>query len=486
MTHHSDPAEFARLNPDPMMKTDRQGIPFYMNPAAAALFPDLGRRAPAHPLLADWRQVAEFLESCDDQVPFVRQVPVNNRVYEEHIFHAKDRSQFWMYINDVTEREQVERLKKEFLQNVCHELNTPLTCLCGCLQSLRDDLLPTMSEAQESFMQVAIRGAQHLADMVRDLGDSALVEQGRLRIEPRRFNPASLISDTAAVFARSQRGGCAIHTEIGAELPLVLADPIRIRQVLNNLISNARKFTPPEGSICVRARVPADSPGFLCVEVADTGCGIDPQDARGLFERLFQGKAPGKARNGLGIGLYLCRELVTRQGGRIWMESRQGRGTTFYFTLPVFSLAKLIEPLLERGPAAGFSLMTMRVLESERPIECRMKSEVLRAARETVAALLGQDEVLLPELSEEGREGALFLVSRRSPEAAVDLGRELALRLAAATEAFRLGLEHSVEVSPMPPPSGASGKERAQAGAAGLGIQIQKQLSGRNHECSSA
>lgn len=473
MTADPELADFARLNPDPMMKTDRKGVPVYLNPAAKALFPELDGGAEGHPLLKDWPEVAGFLQVHEDHVPFVRLVPLGDRVYEEHIFHACDRSQFWMYINDVTEREQVDRLKRDFLQNVCHELNTPLTCLCGCLQSLREDLLGTMSPAQDSFMQVAVRGARHLADMVNDLGDSALAEQGRLRVEPRRTDAALLAKDAVASFNRSSRGDCAVLADIPQNLPPALADPVRVRQVLNNLVSNARKFTPPGGTVRVGLRVCEVDPSFLRAEVSDTGCGIDPADARRLFERLFKANAPGRSRQGLGIGLYLCRELVTRQGGRIWMESRPGQGTTFFFTLPVFSLSRLLAPMLGDSSDGGVALLCVEALPPEARFDARLRREAARAARESVGPALSRADVLLPELAEPDEDGTLFIVTRRGPDGARRLAEALAVSVREALEPFRLNLAPLVGLETLP-------------AVAALEARLREPLRRKTHECPSS
>ncbi|MBI5596224.1 MAG: hypothetical protein HY928_09075 [Elusimicrobia bacterium] len=474
-------ADFARLNPDPMLKTDPAGRPTYLNPAAKALFPELAVPGAAHALLAGWPEVAGFLAAHDDQVPFVRRVAVGARVYEEHIFHARGRSEFWMYVNDVTEREQVEHLKQEFLQNVCHELNTPLTCLCGCLQSLAADLDGALAPEQRAFMQIAIRGAQHLADMVNDLTDSALLERGRLRIEPRRTEVGPIVADAVAVFARSGNHGCALTAEVPPDLPPVLADPVRLRQVLNNLISNARKFTPGDGTVRVRLRPCPDDAAFLQISVDDTGCGIAPQDAGRVFERLFQARSDGPRPRGLGIGLYVCRELVAGQGGKIWLESRPGVGSSFHFTLPLFSIARLLEPLSAMGPLGALSQLTLELFEPGRVLEARLRHEVMQSARDAVGGLLGVDEVLLPEAAEVGAEGRLFVLSRKDLGTVQRLGRRLEARLAGVTACLRSGPTPSVRAECIPLPAG---RDWAEAAGRAVEERMRREALGRAHECS--
>jgi signal transduction histidine kinase len=132
-------------------------------------------------------------------------------------------------------------------------------------------------------------------------------------------------------------------------------------------MDNAIKFTPRGGRVTVQARLFADDPNFVCVAVSDTGCGINAQHQQRIFERLFQASNPGGARIGLGLGLYISKDLVSRQGGRIWVESHPGRGSTFFFTLPVFSLARQIRPLLTRRnlPESSIALIIVELFPRE-------------------------------------------------------------------------------------------------------------------------
>ena len=128
--------------------------------------------------------------------------------------------------------------------------------------------------------------------------------------------------------------GIKLSARIADELPLVCADPTRVRQILIILLDNAIKFTPMNGAVRVRAQPLEKDPNLLVLQVSDTGCGINPEMTEKIFERLFQASDPSQAgRQGLGLGLYICKELVLRQGGRIWLDSEPGRGSTFHFAL---------------------------------------------------------------------------------------------------------------------------------------------------------
>lgn len=127
-----------------------------------------------------------------------------------------------------------------------------------------------------------------------------------------------------------------ITIEVAPALPLVQADPHRLRQILTNLLGNATKFTPAGGTVLVQASAFAKDPSFVCVSVADSGIGIPIAEQELIFDRLHQLPSDiASSRKGLGLGLYICRELVKRHGGQIWVESVAGHGSTFSFTLPV-------------------------------------------------------------------------------------------------------------------------------------------------------
>jgi hypothetical protein len=135
-----------------------------------------------------------------------------------------------------------------------------------------------------------------------------------------------------------------LRSEVAPDLPFVWADPARVRQILTNLIENGVKFTPENGTVTVRSSLPQGDKEFLTLSVSDTGCGISPENRDIIFDRLAQVKSTTEAsRSGLGLGLFISKDLVSRHGGRIWVESELEHGSTFYFTLPVFSLAKLCE-----------------------------------------------------------------------------------------------------------------------------------------------
>jgi signal transduction histidine kinase len=164
-----------------------------------------------------------------------------------------------------------------------------------------------------------------------------------LRIERQEVPLEPLLAETLSTF-KLTAGPLQLHNDTQPNLPTVYADAQRVRQILNNLIDNAIKFTSRRGRIAVRAFVVEPERDFVCVAVADTGCGLSREGSRLVFERMYQDQPMrDQARGGLGLGLYICRLLVERHGGRIWVDSEPGCGSTFFFTLPVYRPAAATE-----------------------------------------------------------------------------------------------------------------------------------------------
>jgi hypothetical protein len=210
---------------------------------------------------------------------------------------------------------------------------------------------------------------------------------------------------------------------------LVYGDAMRIRQVLTILMDNAVKYTPEGGMVNVQAGVSKQDIGFLQVEVSDTGCGIKPEAIARIFEHLYQVSDPsvtGRAgRNGLGLGLHIAKDLVTRQGGEIWVTSEPHQGSHFVFTIPIFSLQDLIRPILtqERAPGESIAVITVRV--SPRDGSTEVPARVLDAVRAVLKECLRPDkDVLLPDLGS-GEQGLFFLIALTQGQGAEIIGQRI-------------------------------------------------------------
>jgi hypothetical protein len=198
-------------------------------------------------------------------------------------------------------------------------------------------------------------------------------------------------------------------------MPFVYADPVRIKQVLCNLIDNGIKFTPKNGAITVSARILEQDPNFLYCSVVDTGYGISIEDQEKIFDRLYQAnESISQSRKGLGLGLHICRELVSRHGGKIWVESRQGHGSTFFFTLPIFSLARLIAPVLtpENLLKGSVALISIQLFSPVPPASAKTRSDeiILREVQNVLTRCILPDlDVLLPRMADR-KTGHIFFM----------------------------------------------------------------------------
>lgn len=237
---------------------------------------------------------------------------------------------------DANRQEQL-RLKDEFLAHVSHELRTPLAVIHQFTSILADGVAGATTPDQRRYLAIMVENIAQLQMMINDLLDAVRSQTGKLAVEPEVVTLEPLITGILHGFQHAVAARpLTLRSELVPNLPPVWADAHRLRQILANLIDNGIKFTPPNGSVTIRVVRYAEDPGFLHISVADTGIGVTPEQQAQMFDRLYQ--VPGAAnssRKGLGLGLHISRELVTLHGGRIWVESQPGQGTTIHFTLPV-------------------------------------------------------------------------------------------------------------------------------------------------------
>jgi two-component system phosphate regulon sensor histidine kinase PhoR len=175
--------------------------------------------------------------------------------------------------------------------------------------------------------------------MIDDLLEVTQLEAGKLSVELEGLSVRDALTDTLNTLQETARAkGVSVTCELPADLPAAHADRTRLRQILIILLDNALKFTAGGGTVRLQAELLRRDPRFLMFAVSDTGCGMSSEIRRRIFERLYQVPELNEpSRRGLGLGLFICKELVTRQGGHIWVDSQPERGSTFSFTLPVFS-----------------------------------------------------------------------------------------------------------------------------------------------------
>jgi signal transduction histidine kinase len=339
---------------------------------------------------------------------------------------------------EITQKKQLE-FKNQFLSHVSHELRTPLTCIHQYVSLLVDGLAGPVAPEQADHLKVVLKSVNQLHAMIRDLLEATRADSGKMSIEPRCIALGDLVHQTVAMM-RPAADEKRVGLEIGVDqrLPLVLADPDRVLEVLINLCDNAIKFTPAEGAVMVQACMVDADPASVYVSVSDTGRGIGPEAKALIFERLYQDPdSVDNNRSGLGLGLFICREIVRLHQGRIWVASEPGQGSTFSFTLPVYSLAKLLTPvaIYQDRLRPSFVLVRVELTPLSSPPRGNWK-EIWQQCLETFRRCVYLDkDLVLPPMGVSGAAETFFAV------AATDLERS-----AVMTTRIREQLERVVDL----------------------------------------
>lgn len=233
--------------------------------------------------------------------------------------------------------QELDRLKSEFLSSVSHELRTPLNAIKGSIDNLLDGAAGPLAGEQRTALSRAKGSTDRLVRLVNDLLDLARIEAGKVELTRRPVRLREAVAealDAARPLAQERR--LRLEFTPPAEEVVVSADRDRVHQVLMNLLSNAIKFSPPEGRVWVE--VAREGPGLARIDVCDEGEGIPEAEQERIFEKFHQvSPGPGGKRTGSGLGLAITKSLIELQGGRIWVRSSLGRGSTFSFTLPAMA-----------------------------------------------------------------------------------------------------------------------------------------------------
>jgi two-component system phosphate regulon sensor histidine kinase PhoR len=239
---------------------------------------------------------------------------------------------------DITERKQAEeakseidRLKSEFISNISHELRSPLHSIRGFSNLILDGKVPD-PETQKEFLTIIDRQSEHLGSLVDNLLDMSRIEAGQFSIRKQLTSIENVIHSAVETFYTvADEKDIIITEDIQPILPEIEVDEERLKQVMMNLLSNAIKFTKDSSPVTVKVKA---RDGELLVQVIDRGIGIPKEVMPRLFERFQQAEAASRI-GGAGLGLYISKQIIEAHGGRIWAKSKEGKGSTFYFTLPL-------------------------------------------------------------------------------------------------------------------------------------------------------
>ena len=236
-----------------------------------------------------------------------------------------------LLFQNLTQVRRLETVRRDFISNISHELRTPLASLKALTETLQEGALEDPPAARR-FLSRMDAEVDALTQMVAELLELARIESGRVPLQLQPASPCAILSSAVErLRLQSERGGLSIAVDCPEDLPPVLADPQRLEQVAVNLLHNAIKFTPAGGRILLAARQEGEMVRF---SVSDTGRGIPALDLPRIFERFYKADR-ARSSGGTGLGLAISRHLVEAHGGRIWAESVEGEGSTFFFTIPI-------------------------------------------------------------------------------------------------------------------------------------------------------
>ena len=280
---------------------------------------------------------------------------------------------------------EASRHKSEFLANMSHELRTPLNAVLGYAELIQDGIYGDVPAKMGDVLERIQQNGRHLLGLINDVLDLSKIEAGQLTLSPVDYSMRELVLDVvSATEALAAEKKLALEVDAPADLPRGRGDERRLTQVLLNLVSNAIKFTEA-GSVSIRAKV---EDGSFLVAVTDTGVGIAPEDRERIFEEFQQvDSSSTRKKGGTGLGLAIARRIVELHGGRIWVESTPGHGSTFAFTLPL------------RRRRAGGSSVTQRILVVEDQEDNRriIRDLLTSAGYELIEATDGEAGVRLAE-----------------------------------------------------------------------------------------
>jgi two-component system, OmpR family, phosphate regulon sensor histidine kinase PhoR len=274
-----------------------------------------------------WQRSRETGETQEESI----ELPGHRRFLQLVVLPDRQTGGSLLLVQDLTRVHKLETVRRDFVSNVSHELRTPLASLKALTETLRDGALED-PKAAPHFLASIETEVDAMTQMVTELLELARIESGQVPLDLKAVPAATLMLAAAdRMRAQTERAGLTLRTEAGNDLPDVLADLPRLEQVLVNLIHNAIKFTRPGGEVVLAAQPEA---GFVRFSVCDNGAGIPASELERIFERFYKANR-ARSGGGTGLGLSISRHLVEAHGGKIWVESKEGQGSTFYFTVPI-------------------------------------------------------------------------------------------------------------------------------------------------------
>lgn len=318
---------------DGVLIADAQGLVQFANPAAGRLFQtsnplnrSIAEVVRNHQLVEAWRRCQQTRHMQSESV----EVPTRHQYLQLVVIPDQHASGSLLLVQDLTRLRRLETVRRDFISNLSHELRTPLASLKALTETLHDGALDDPPAARRFIDQIQIE-VDALSQMVTELLELSRIESGRLSLDLQPVAPCDLLNSASKrMQLQAERAGLTLRVECADDLPKVRMDMQRLEQVLVNLIHNAVKFTRAGGDVTLLA---GSDYGFVRFAVRDTGVGIPAEEVSRIFERFYR-VDKSRTGSGTGLGLSIAKHIVEAHRGKIWVESVEGQGSTFYFTIP--------------------------------------------------------------------------------------------------------------------------------------------------------
>jgi two-component system, OmpR family, phosphate regulon sensor histidine kinase PhoR len=343
-TEHDRLAAVLDQMTDGVLIADAAGAVQFANPAARRLFnsPDAIHHTVTevvrhHQLVEAWQRSRQTGQLQSESL----EIPARRQFLQLIVMPDRYSNGSLLFAQDLTRVRRLETVRRDFISNISHELRTPLASLKALTETLQGGALSD-EEAGPWFLERIITEVDALTQMAQELLDLSRIESGQVELSLAELQPKSVLESAAdRMRMQAERAELDLRVECDGDLPAVRADQARVEQVLVNLIHNAVKFTRPGGSVVLSADAATEAgetdgaaPPMVRFAVEDTGIGIPADDVGRIFERFYR-VDKSRTGGGTGLGLSIARHIVEAHGGKIWVESTEGQGSAFYFTMPV-------------------------------------------------------------------------------------------------------------------------------------------------------
>ncbi len=317
---------------DGVIVVDSDGRVILVNRVAREMFQLDSREVVRQPVEKVFKQehLLELFRNGHETFPYRMEIELDDKRVVNAQVNQVPGIGLTLTLHDVTTFKELDRIKSEFVSAVSHDLRSPLTAILGYVELL--DRVGPLNEKQRAFVQRVQASVSSITELINDLLDLGRIEAG---LDDRKIllSLAEVIQYSAENFqgqVREKRQ--TLKLDVPPDLPSIYGDSVRLRQVIDNLLGNAIRYTPEGGEITVRARAEKDQ---LILQVSDTGMGIPPGDLPHIFEKFYRASNVVEHVSGSGLGLAIVKSIVENHGGRIWVDSVEGEGTTFTIVLPI-------------------------------------------------------------------------------------------------------------------------------------------------------